>query len=505
VARKHDISRLLAKGLSGEEAGRLAVQHLLEVERGGPGFLTDKDIEVLKKGVSGGAAAAAGYTRMLDLYQVVRELLCEAQIASLEAVSFLRETERELERYAISSQVAHLVANLPLLVSEEAYEEMRERQRLRLEARLYSLAEVIEERATERLGGWEKAEEASETRWDAAYQAAEKEIEKLIETDTLRPTRLAHKASLLTMERARESKRLHDDKLLQEDLAALEQEARESHAGTVADAPSGRSEGSETEVARHKKAYRERLKASLAQGDLTEGYDISDWIGEAAPKDEERLLHHYVSGEQLVGAKLPEWRRWIEEFKPWLDGDEGEGGVAVVVDKGLGKLDARGRYQSHSLARLGDVLDVKAVEHGLATQHGRSVAELLTSMYATARACSCVLLAHLQVIAEASEVARIAFLGGPGDGAPDESETTSAREVEEHLLAHLRLAAESYNLLAVQVGRWRGEILGPRLPRFEFADLRSDENTLAVSRERIALGNGRGGLGASWWREAFDG
>lgn len=504
MARKHDISRLLAKGLSGEEAGRLAVQHVLEVERGQAGFLSDKDIEALKKGVSG-AAAAAGYNRMLDLYQVVREMLCEAQIASLEAVSLLRETEHELERYAISSQVAHLAANLPLLVSEEAFAEMRERQRLCLRARLYSLAEVIEERATERLGGWEKAEEASETRWDAAYKAAEQEIEKLIEADTLRPVRLAHKASLMTMEEARKAQRFHDDELLQEDLAAVAQEAHESREGTVAGEPSARSEESESEAAWHLDAFRERLEASLAQGDRTGGHDVSDWVGEVAPEDEERLLHHYLSGEQLVGAELPEWRHWTEEFKPYLEGDEGDGGLAVVVDEGLGKFDADGRYQSHSLARLGDVLDVQAVENGFATQHGRPLAELLTKMYAAARACTCVLLAYLQVVAEASEVARIAFLGGPRDGAPGESAATPAREVEQHLLGHVRLAAESYNLLAVQVGRWRGEIRGPRLPRFELADLRPNENALAVVRERIALGNGRGGLGANWWRDVVDG
>lgn len=175
------------------------------------------------------------------------------------------------------------------------------------------------------------------------------------------------------------------------------------------------------------------------------------------------------------------------------------------LTKGLGKFDTDGRYQSHSLARLGDVLDVQAVEHGFATQHGRPLEELLTNMSAAARACTCVLLAYLQVIAEASQVARIAFLGGLRDDSPGEPEPTPAWEVEEHLLGHLRLAAESYNLLCVQVGRWRGEIRGPRLPRLELADLQPDETTLVVVRERIALGNGRGGLGANWWREVVDG
>ncbi len=79
---------------------------------------------------------------------------------------------------------------------------MREAQRLCLRARLYCLGEVIEERAIERLGGWERAEEASEKRWDAAYEAAEAEIEKLVENGTLSPGKLAHKASLMTLAEA---------------------------------------------------------------------------------------------------------------------------------------------------------------------------------------------------------------------------------------------------------------------------------------------------------------
>ena len=119
MARKKDIARLLAKGLSGTEAGRLAVRHLLEVERGGPGFLTDKDIAGLKTGLRRPADGAA-YDRMLDLYRAVCEMLCEAQIQSLQAVSLLRELEHELERYAISGYVCHLRSNLPLLVSAAA-------------------------------------------------------------------------------------------------------------------------------------------------------------------------------------------------------------------------------------------------------------------------------------------------------------------------------------------------------------------------------------------------
>ncbi len=181
------------------------------------------------------------------------------------------------------------------------------------------------------------------------------------------------------------------------------------------------------------------------------------------------------------------------------------GAWPIVVEPGLGEFDAEGRYRSHALARLSDVLDVRAIAHDYAAHHGRPLAELLTNMCAAARACTCMLLAYLQVIGEASQVTRIAFLGDSREVAAGESETTSATVVGECLFADLRRAAECYNRLAAQVARWREEIRGPRLPRFELAELEPDETTLAVSRERIALGNRRGGLGANWWREVGDG
>ena len=405
---------------------------------------------------------------MLDLYQVVREMLSEAQIMSLEAVSFLREIEHELERYAISSRGRSPRRQACRCSSlRRPTRKMRERQRLRLRARLYSLAEVIEERATERLGGWEQAEEASETRLGRRLQggragdreahrgrhahAHEARTQGQPDDDRGSPRRRSVSTTMSSCRRTsprRSRRRVR---------AEREQRPGSLRAG---------SEESESEAARHLEAFRERLAASLAQGDLTEGHDVSDWVGEVAPEDEERLLHHYLSGEQLVGAGLPEWRRWTEEFKPYLEGDEGDGGVAVVVDAGLGELDADGRYRSHSLARLGDVLDVQAVEHGFAAQHGRPLAELLTKMYAAARACTCVLLAYLQVIAEASagDAHRLSRRTQETPR-PVSPRRHPAREVEEHLLADLRLAAECYNLLC-RTGRSlaRGD---PRSPAAE--------------------------------------
>ena len=43
-----------------------------------------------------------------------------------------------------------------------------------------------------------------------------------------------------------------------------------------------------------------RIEESLAQGDQTEGYEVEVFNEEGIePENVDRLLHHYVSGEQL--------------------------------------------------------------------------------------------------------------------------------------------------------------------------------------------------------------
>ena len=251
-------------------------------------------------------------------------------------------------------------------------------------------------------------------------------------------------------------------------------------------------------------AHRQRLEASLAQGDLSEGYDVSEWLGEVAPKTRSACCITTSPASSFARAELPEWRRWMEEFKPWLEGADMDGGVAVTKDHEAGEPDADGRYRSTCLERLGDVMDVGERERAWAERSGHSLAELLANVRAAAQAYAGRLLAYVQVIAEAGQVAHVSFLRSGGD-ASRESSAQPADEPQEDLLAELVAAASNYNLMAAKVSRWRGEIRGPRLPAFEMTELEPDEGTLGVLRERLAIGAGRGGLGANWWREAADG
>lgn len=484
MARAVDIRRLAAKGLSGGEAGRLVLQQLLELERGRDGFLSDGDIGGLRACLRT-PGDDADYRSMVHLYAAARLMIFEAQIASQQTVHFLRELERELDRYATSARVRHLCRNLPLLVSEKQYRAMKDRQRERLLGRLYSLAEVIEERTIELLGGYARCDEATEEACIQACGAAEQELDKLIDAGTLKPLRLGHTASLYTFMEA-EAKRAGPTDLEElVELCAPEQERAETERGHA--------------------AYLARLEASLAQGDLTEGNDVSRYCGDVAAEDEERLLHHYLSGEQLYAAGLPEWRRLIDEFKLWQEGEHHAADLAVIREQELGELDEDGRYRSYWLARLDDVMDVQGREAAYAFSSGGSLAELLESMLTAACVRARVLLAYLQVIEEMGRVARVSFLASWLGLVPFEFRALLPEEEGEDFLSEVKLAAKSYNAMAKQVSRLRGEISGPRLQAFELEELQPDEAILAILRERIAVGVGGTGLGADWWREASGG
>ncbi len=113
---KSDIEHLLAKDLSGKEAGRLAVGELVEIDHGRPGCLSQKDVLALKAGLRT-PEASADYERMITLYLALPLVLSEARVVSQQTEDILLYLQRELERYWISARVADLARGCGLAIS----------------------------------------------------------------------------------------------------------------------------------------------------------------------------------------------------------------------------------------------------------------------------------------------------------------------------------------------------------------------------------------------------
>jgi len=468
VVRKADLKRLLAKGLSGKEAGKLVVQHAYAIDRGGSGFLSDKDIQTLQASLKT-QDDIRDYNRVLDVYRAVYVTIQEAKILSLLVERDLRSVESQLESYLVSQGVSDVYRWLPVIVTEKDYQAMKARQKRRLRKRLYCLGEVIERRTEELLGGPEKAEDSTDAAWDKAWKAADQAVQKLLDAGKLKPLRLGHRADLIAYA---EAKTALEDPLELEDLTDDGEPAEET--------------------TDHHAAYLARLEESVAQGDLSEGHDVSRWSADLdEDDDEDRLLYHYVSGDQLYKTGLPEWTAWIDEFKFYEDEEhEGQdGGVAVIREDGFGiSADPKGHYRNHWLDQLRDYAQVKSVEEEFTKEKGISIEDLLRKMLKRVKDQARVLQSYSHVLLEAGEVYGI-DLG-----------------VEEALfLPELRKAAESYSSTAKRVSHWRGKIRGPKLPALDLDQLKLDKGTVDTLHERFSVGVGGDGFGPAWWKEASDG
>ncbi|MGO8685208.1 MAG: hypothetical protein ACLQUT_11605 [Thermoleophilia bacterium] len=116
MVRTTDITHLIAKGLSGREAGRLAVQELAALDRGGQGVLSEKDIRALAVALRT-PADGADYERLIALYEALPLMLCEAQVVSLQTERILSDLRCELERSWVSARVADLAQGCGLAIS----------------------------------------------------------------------------------------------------------------------------------------------------------------------------------------------------------------------------------------------------------------------------------------------------------------------------------------------------------------------------------------------------
>ena len=102
MVRKLDIRRLLSKGLSGMELGRLVVRDLYDIDQGRKGVLSDRDIQDIKAALQT-QGDIRDYNRVIDLYKAVYMSIQEARIMSLQLQKVLNRVTVPLHYYAVSA------------------------------------------------------------------------------------------------------------------------------------------------------------------------------------------------------------------------------------------------------------------------------------------------------------------------------------------------------------------------------------------------------------------
>jgi hypothetical protein len=139
---KADIKKILSKGLTGKQAGRLTFQDnwLTDTQRGG--VLTEKDHSYIRSGLKN-ETDRRDYNSYIRLYNYVDYTLKEARIVALEAETHLHIAYRILDGYAVSEAFRLAEMYIPAIVTEKQYEELKAKQRERKLKDVLSLQEFI--------------------------------------------------------------------------------------------------------------------------------------------------------------------------------------------------------------------------------------------------------------------------------------------------------------------------------------------------------------------------
>ena len=142
MALKADIKRILSKGLTGREAGKLIFQDnwLVDTRRGG--FLSERDMSSLKAGLKTDRDIRE-YNSYVRLYKYVDYTLKEVRITALEAESYLYYIYLLLQPYERAEAYRWIYMDIPAIVTQKQYEELSAKQKGIMLKRAMSLQELI--------------------------------------------------------------------------------------------------------------------------------------------------------------------------------------------------------------------------------------------------------------------------------------------------------------------------------------------------------------------------
>lgn len=327
MVSKADIKRIIKKGLTGKEAGRLVIQDSWEVDHGREGFLSDSDIQLIKNGLKT-PQDIKDYNDLIHTYRLIVYTMMEAQIQTLKIQVNLRILSDTAQRYLLNYWIEQKKRRSPVVVTQKQYEELKAKQREELLQETPSFWEILDAREVEIAPEGYFEEETNDKQY--LRQAAGQLLE-LIQAGRLEPSRLLPK----------------DIRKL-EALEAKLDEWRGSRAPITR-----RNQKDNTELKKLHEEKDEFLLEAFQRARTAQSQEALESLKENLEKVRDGLLtlpdedttfaYWYSSGEELYKAGLPEWIRWIDEYKHDLS-DENYGSIAILVDPKPSDLDERGYY-----------------------------------------------------------------------------------------------------------------------------------------------------------------
>lgn len=315
MAKKSNISSLFKKGMTGLEAGTLIVMDFWEKDHGREGFLSDADVERLRRSMVLDKDRA-DFNAMFETFRLLDFTNKEANILYLE----MKWRLHLLTRWAVEAALEDIPRlGLPKIMTEEEYQEDKARLKEWKLQRYYPWHEV------EQLEGESRAE-GGVVPWEELVE----ELFKLVEKGKLTPVK---------------PKRAYINRLqaLEDELALRREEWHEWEKSPEATTSEGiplldtsgpylrwyellhEKEALETEALQQPdkvdgEALVKKARALLKKGKL----DYPD----KPPEEVELLQFIYLQGRQ-VAKVLPHWKEFIEDYTPGYP-SRSYSGVAII-------------------------------------------------------------------------------------------------------------------------------------------------------------------------------
>lgn len=470
MARKVDMKKVLGKGLTGKEAGRLVLQDNWLVDNGEKGFLTERDLASIKSSLTQ-PQDINDYNSYIETYRLIDYTLKEAHIMALTVHKKLYAMNEWLHWYFTgNSAIGHDLA--PVIMTQKEYDEKLASDKEYVMDEVISLDEIILNGhiagamgGQETIGGDDIPEDAILVHWHSKNHTPEWQEElsgliSLIKADKLKPVFITG------------SKRAK----LDEAWDAYYQEPVKEPLDL------GKIDSGEQDIAYRgnssplREAYDKLLRASYNSGKKLYSQKKKDKLlaflerakeGSSSEEELDELLGYtFVSGEDL-------YKSGAKHYKAMIDGMEPDTGrlfneIAILITKGTKMIDEKGYYRSIPFKRYRDTSEtsVKDISEGF-----KSVKETMRTI-----------LGIQSVLEAVSEVIGVDFTTGVREWVDE------AKDLIENInRARLYLfnSAEDNEM---------AEVIKP----INLSKLKPSTDTVKYFRERIAMG-----LGRKWWDESM--
>ena len=471
MARKVDMKKILGKGLTGKEAGRLVLQDNWLVDNGEKGFLTERDLASIKSSLTQ-PQDINDYNSYIETYRLIDYTLKEAHIMALTVHKKLYAMNEWLHWYFTGNSVmGHKVA--PVIMTQKEYDDKLASDKEYVMDEVISLDElVLNGQIVGAMGGQDTIEgddipeDAILVHWHSKNHTPEWQEElsgliSLIKADKLKPV-------FITGSKRAKLDEAWDAYYQEPDKEPLDFEKVDSGEQDIAE---------RLKPSPLKQAYDKLLRASYNSGKKLYSQKKKEKLlaflerakeGSSSEEELDELLGYtFVSGEDLYesGAK---------HYKDMIDGMElGDGGalneIAILITKGTGMIDEKGHYRSLPSMHFrysSDKTSAKDVSEGF-----KSVKETMRTI-----------LGIQSVLEAVSEVIGVDFTTGIREWVDEANDLII--EINKSRL-YLFRSAEDNEMT---------ETIKP----INLSKLKPSTDIVNYFRERMAMG-----LGRKWWDESM--